>query len=331
MGVVGKRNVRMIETAGRILDRVLDLKGGMMDFEALMQNVFQTGEERIVGIEFGNDEMGGEGGFGGTHGPDMQIVEIDDARRMAEEGDNPFAVDMGGDGIKGQVGGIAKQAPGSDPDDQTDHEADERVELNPTSQGDGEGGEENAGGDSGIGGHMDECAADIEIVAAAAVEEERGDPVNDDTGAGDTHHEGCGDELRLKETMGRLPGDGAEGGTDQERVEPGGEDGRPAPTIGPGGGGSATGQHRSRPGEDEAEHIDEVVAGIREQGQRVGLDSREDLNQYKSDIERNSNPEGGFKLAGGRGMFTRLVHTGHFTPNPWGDNPKHAGRIPLRQ
>ena len=170
---------------------------------------------------------------------------------------------------------------------------------------------------------MDEGAADIEIVAASTVEEERGDPVNDDTSAGDPHHESGGDRLWLKETMGRFPGDGAEGGTDQEGVEPGCEDGRPAPTIGPGGGGSAAGQHRSRPGEYEAEHIDEVVTGIREQGQRMGFDPREHLNQYKSDIQRNPDPEGGFKLGNGRGMVTMLVHAGHFTPNPWGDNPKH--------
>ena len=107
----------MIETAGRVLDRMFDLKSGMLDMESLVQNMFQAGEERIVGIEFGNDEMGGEGGFGGTHGPDMQIVEIGDAGGLAEEGDNPLAVDMGGDGIEGHVGGIAEQAPSPNPDD----------------------------------------------------------------------------------------------------------------------------------------------------------------------------------------------------------------------
>ncbi len=42
-------------------------------------------EEIIAGMTAGHDEMDGEGGFGGTHRPDMEIVNLVYPRTFGEE------------------------------------------------------------------------------------------------------------------------------------------------------------------------------------------------------------------------------------------------------
>src|SRR5690242_10411462 len=61
----------------------LDLQGGVMDAEALRELLADVMQKGIV-VTGGTDEMRRQRGFARAHGPDVEVVHLDDAFEAGE-------------------------------------------------------------------------------------------------------------------------------------------------------------------------------------------------------------------------------------------------------
>jgi hypothetical protein len=86
-------------------------------------------------------------------------------------------------GVQGHVHRVAQQAPGAQHDDGDDQQAGRRVQPQPAGQHHREGADHHAGRDGGVGGHVQEGAADVEVVLGAAHEHQGRGGVDDDAEA----------------------------------------------------------------------------------------------------------------------------------------------------
>ena len=57
------------------LSRQFDLERRMVNAEIVVQPVGEIVQERIARVPLRHDQMGCEGGFGGAHRPDVQVVD----------------------------------------------------------------------------------------------------------------------------------------------------------------------------------------------------------------------------------------------------------------
>src|SRR6266516_6770990 len=94
----------------------LDLHGRMPDSEAIMQLAREPGEKRIARSTVGHDKMTGERGFGGAHGPDVEIVHTRDSGQFLEIAAHVRGFDFVRHTLKRERERIPQQAP-SAPDD----------------------------------------------------------------------------------------------------------------------------------------------------------------------------------------------------------------------
>ena len=56
----------------------------MLDPELVVQLTADTAQEMIFACRVWHHQMRGQGDFGGAHAPDMQVVDIHDARQRAQ-------------------------------------------------------------------------------------------------------------------------------------------------------------------------------------------------------------------------------------------------------
>ena len=175
----------------------------------------------------------------------------------------------GGDGGKGQREAVAKESPRAPDDDRHDGEADHGVEPGPPGVEDHQPGDDHAGRNGGVGGHVQEGALDVDVALGAGGEQPCGDAVHEDADRGHDHHGLAGDRCRLTEALDRLPGDGADRDEQEHRVEQGREDRRALHPVSVARARGTLGQRHGDPGHHEAEHVREIVAGIGQQGDRV--------------------------------------------------------------
>src|ERR1051325_3051460 len=71
----------------------LDLDGGMLDAEAVLEGLAGFGEEVVVEAGVRPHQVHGERGLGRAHRPDVQVVHLGDARQAGEKAFDRVAVD----------------------------------------------------------------------------------------------------------------------------------------------------------------------------------------------------------------------------------------------
>ena len=113
---------------------------------------------------------------------------------------------------------IACQTPGA-PADQTDNrEADQRIDPPGVGKTDYQRGKNHARRHRGIAGHMEKCAAQIDIVVPPAHEHQCGDSVDRDAdGSNDHHHSGI-DRMGIEQATDRFERDRAQGDQQQRGI-----------------------------------------------------------------------------------------------------------------
>ncbi len=155
-------------------------------------------------------------------------------------------------------------------------------------------GDDDPGGDQGIGRHMGKGALQVEVAIAARREQQCRRPVDDDADRRDPDHDGAGERDRFAEAQNRLPGDAAGDHQQNDRVGECGQDRGRAQPVGEPPARFAAAQHRRTPGEAEPERIAEIVAGIGEQSERAGDYSGDrlaaDINEVQRDPDRKGAP-----------------------------------------
>ena len=113
----------------------------------------------------------------------------------------------------------------------------------------------------------------------------------------------------------RFPGNPAQDQQQQDSAEERGQNGRPPEPIAAPGGGFAGGQDARPPGQQQAQHIAQVVSGVGHQRQRAGQHAAGRFHTHKDDIERHPKAESPV-VVGGWGV-TRVGHADcHGIPRP---------------
>ena len=138
---------------------------------------------------------------------------------------------------------------------------------------------------------MKERAFDVEIAFSPGEKHYRRHAVDHDPNGSDDHHRFSADLAGIGEAPESLPSDAADSNEQQNCVREGSENGRAAKPVR-----SSRGRWRlteivSPPGEQQPEHIAEVVSRVREQRERMRRDPKNNLRDDERDIERGANRE----------------------------------------
>ena len=144
----------------------------------------------------------------------------------------------------------------------------------------------------GVAEHVNERAADVEIILAAGHEPQRGADVDGDADQRDGHDDPGADGRRIAQAVDCLERDRADGDEQNRRVGQRGEDREAPQSVRTPRGRAGLGQQRARPGQHEPEHVAEIVSGIGCERQRVRANSKHDLGDDEREVEADADREG---------------------------------------
>ena len=126
---------------------------------------------------------------------------------------------------------------------------------------------------------------------ATAREHPGGERVHGDADARDHRHGKPGGGGGIGEALRSLEHDRAECDQQQQRVGQRGEDRRALQPVGVALGRCGARKHRAAPGDDETEHVAQIVARVGEQRDRVDPQADDRLDDDEHDIEADADPE----------------------------------------
>ena len=258
----------------------LDLERRVANRKALREVASGVGDKGIIQGGAGPHQVRRERRLRRAHGPDVQVVHFDHAGQALEMALHGVGVDTGRGGIEREVHRIPAQSPGAVEDYQRDRDAGRRIEPQPAGRPLRQGRQHDAKRHAGIGRHVQEGAADVEIAVAAAHEEEGGATVDQDADAGDPDHRHAGDLRGRVEAAHRFHQDAADAHQQQSGVDQRGHDRGAAEPVAAARGRLAPAKPRRTPGQHETRYVGEVVGGIGQQGERVGGETENDFGHH---------------------------------------------------
>jgi hypothetical protein len=136
-----------------------------------------------------------------------------------------------------------------------------------------------------------ERALDVDVMLAAAHEEQRGAQVDEDADAGHHHHREALRRLGRVQAAEGFPGERAHRHQQKQCVGKRGQDRRALPAVGVARAGPHAAGERTAPGKHQAGHVAEVVAGVGQQRQRVDLPAIKRLDGNEPDVQRDADRE----------------------------------------
>jgi len=237
---------------------VLDVAVLQLVFEAVFKFLNQ-----LHGAGFVDDKVGGQGIFGCTDGPDVDVMNIFDVVHAGDSFFDLADLDSGGDAVEGQAKAVAQQLPGAIENYDGDDEAEGGVDPIEVGIEDDEAADDEAGGYDSVGEEVEEGAPDIEVAFLVPKEEHGGQGVNRDADGGDD-----GDGLAGQggfgghEPVERLIADGADGKQEDGGIEQGYEDGGLFESVGIFFGCADAEEADGDQGHGEACYVCEVVTGV---------------------------------------------------------------------
>jgi hypothetical protein len=127
---------------------------------------------------------------------------------------------------------------------------------------------------------------------AAAHEHQGRGGVDHHAQAGDDHHRTGSGRFRRREAADGLPGDGADRDQQQDRVGQRGQDGALAQAVGAARARRALGQDDRAPGQDQAQDVRQVVAGVGQQGHGARVEADRHLGGDEDRVQGHADGEG---------------------------------------
>ena len=141
----------------------------------------------------GHDEVRGQRHLRRAHGPDVKVVDASDSRQAREIATDRNQVDVfGAPALSERSTDCRSKSPRADRDHDRDRDADGGIEPQPAREPHGEPGNDDAEGHACIRRHVEEGASPVEILLAAAHEQERRHPVDEQARGGDRHDDEAG-------------------------------------------------------------------------------------------------------------------------------------------
>ena len=162
-------------------------------------------------------------------------------------------------------------------------------------------GDHHAEADQRVGRHVQERAAHVDVALAPAGEQQRGGAVDDDADPGDDDHDQPGTGCGIEQPVDRLDQDRARGDQQQPGVGQRGEHRAGLVAVGEARVGRPRGHHRGAPGDQQAEHVRQVVPGVGEQRHRARQQAERRLDQHEGRIEHDADGERVAEIGRSRG------------------------------
>ena len=281
----------------------LGLEGDVTDAETVAEEGREVGEDVLGTAGVGQFDVGAEGGEGGSDGPNVDVVESQDAADFGCGGGNGIGLEAAGGALHEDGTRVAEKAEGARQDEGCDGQGDQGIEAAPCSESDGQGGDDDGNRAQGIGHGFEGGAAHVQVVVGVAVEDaedeeidrEAGDADGDDRGGIEVGRAATEAADRLEDNV---PGDEAEeGDVDGDREHLGAGVAEGAAGVGraacDGGGGES---------EEEAGGIGEHVPGIGDEGEGARQVAGDRLDGDEEQREEEACEEG-FS-----GAIVRRVH-----------------------
>src|ERR1700683_1859715 len=273
------------ETAvGYLADDVLELQGGVVDAEALAQDDIEAVEDEVAlgGRDVGDDDVAGESVGVGAEAPDMQVVDVFDAVDGGEGSANLDEGDAAGRAFEEDVEGFAHDGDRRPENERGNGQGERGIDPGAAGEQDNEAPDDDCGGGQRVTQHVDEDAADVDVVADAP--EHGGDEaVHEHAGGGPEHHDAGLHGRGVTDAVDSFVSDPAGDDDERERIKEGGKDAGALVAEGL----LVSSGTRLKPDGDEGEHDGEgvggVVAGFRNQGERVGAQSGKEREQDVGD------------------------------------------------
>ena len=272
----------------------------MANLEVLVQLVLGLLQHGTgVGALLAEHQMRRQRDFRGAHGPDMQVMHFADARQREQQRAHRRHVNAFGDAVKQHVQRLPEQAPGAQHDHHGNRQAHHRVDPAPALPEVERPANHHAQRHQRVGGHVQKGTANVQVVLAAPHEQQCGRGVDHDADTGHGHDSPALGSLRRAQAVEGFPGQRAHGHQQQQGVEERRQNGGPFPAIGVARIGPQLAGQRAAPGQHQAGHIAQVVAGVGQQRQRVDLPAIPGLYRDKRHVERNADGKGPVELGGG--------------------------------
>ena len=130
----------------------------------------------------------------------------------------------------------------------------------------------------------------------AAGEQHGRDAVDGDADRGDRDHRLALGRRRMEQAADRFRADRADRDQQEQRSWQRRQDRRLLEPVGEPRRGRALGHDRARPGDHQAEHVRQIVAGVGEQRHRIGEEAVNRLDRDEAEVERDADREGAAEI-----------------------------------
>ena len=258
--VVGVRGALVVMAVGA---RGFEFEGAVVDADAVEQLLDAVGDGFEV-RRVGDDDVCGEGGLGGGDGPDMQVMDISHVVERVDAVSDLVDVEAFRHSVGTHAEAFGEEIPGGNEDDDGYDEANDGVDEVPAGEVDDDAADDDADADEGVGKHVEEGAAGVDVVLLLTAEGPSGESVDEDADGGGPDDERAVDGRGMDDFLDAFDDDGAYGNEEDDGVEERDEDGGFAVAIGEAFGGHRGGEFEGYHGQQEREDVAEVVAGVGE-------------------------------------------------------------------
>src|SRR5215207_1811986 len=203
---------------------VVYLEGGMGDTVFVGEEVFEFAPAGVAVFLAADEHVGGEGGEARGYGPDVQVVNLEDAFGRGHLPAHFGGVQVVGGCFQEDVGRVFQEFPGATQDQDPDGDAYEGVGVAPAGEYDDGRGRNSADRAQGIGEHVAHGAFHVQALAARAVEDDGADHVHEEAERGHRQHRRAQDLRRVPEAGVGLDEDPDRDRHQRHAVGEGGED-----------------------------------------------------------------------------------------------------------
>jgi hypothetical protein len=276
----------------------------MTDAVAVFQFLGNLAQESIARVPLRHYEMGDQRGLGGAHRPDVEVVHARHPRQGGNVAAHRVHLDPLRDGVEAQDHAVLQKAPCAPGDNRHDCQADQRIDHRQAGCQDRQPRQHHANRNQRICRHVEEGAANVDVVLAAAHEHQRRGGVDDDAQARNPHHRPALRLHRIEQAADRLVGDRPDRQQQQHRIGERGEDGGALQSPGESPGRRLARGKAGRPGDQQGQHVRQVVTCIRDQRHRVGEDPEGRLHHHKATVQRHAEGKSAVMAAGRMGMVS---------------------------
>src|SRR5215211_4948469 len=144
---------------------MVDLEGGMGDVELLSEELFEFAPAGVAVFLTADEDVGGEGRESRGDGPDMEVVDLDNALGCCHLSADFFGVQATGCRFEQDVCRVSEECPGAAQDQDPDGDADQGVGVAPAGEDDYGGGDHCAYRAKGVGEYVAHGALHVQALA----------------------------------------------------------------------------------------------------------------------------------------------------------------------